>query len=112
MSGGFRFIQQARLALDTGASLVTLSRQVLEAIGYDLRTINNLESFGNASQIHTVPKVILTSFAIGPARQMNIEALCYSLPAEYGIDGVIGLNYLRRFKRVSLDFANGLLILE
>lgn len=49
----FRFVQQVRLALDTGASLVTLSRQVIEVIGYDLNIINNLESFGNASQIHT-----------------------------------------------------------
>jgi len=46
------------------------------------------------------------------AEEANIEALCYTIPEEHGIDGVIGLNYLRRFRKIILDFENGVLTLE
>jgi hypothetical protein len=59
-----------------------------------------------------VPKVTLKSLSLETARQENVEALAYTLPEEYGIDGVIGLNFLRRFKRVTLDFEQGVITLE
>ncbi len=69
-------------------------------------------SFGDASQSHLVPYVMLDSFGIAGAEEPNVECLAYTLPAEYGIDGLIGLNYLRRFKHVNLDLDAGVLTLE
>ena len=108
----YKRIRQARLALDTGASLVALSRDILEGIGFSLDTVTDYESFGNASQSHTVRKVTLTALSIDNARLEDVEALCYTLPASYGIDCVIGFNFLRRFRKVLLDFERGLLVLE
>jgi len=108
----FQRMRSALLALDTGASNVTLSREILESIGYDLDAVTERESFGNASCEHTVPKVTLTSLNLEKARLECVEALCYTLPDYLGIDGVIGLNFLRRFKKVSLNFEDGILVLK
>jgi predicted aspartyl protease len=108
------FIEARRvwLALDTGASSVAIAKEILELIGYDLDATSERASFGDASQSHIVPKVTLKSLSLETARQENVEALAYTLPEEYGIDGVIGLNFLRRFKRVTLDFEQGVITLE
>jgi len=108
----FQTIRNALVALDTGASTVMLSQEILESVGYDLDTIAERESFGDASCEHTAPKVMLTALSLDKARLEHVEALCYTLPAYLGIDGVIGLNFLRRFKKVSLNFDDGILILE
>ncbi|MFQ6042426.1 MAG: aspartyl protease family protein [Candidatus Poribacteria bacterium] len=102
----------ALMALDTGASTVVLSREILESIGYDLDAVIERESFGNASREHTVPKVMLTALSLDKAKLEHVEALCYTLPDYLGIDGVIGLNFLRRFKEVSLNFEDGILSLK
>jgi len=45
-------------------------------------------------------------------RRRNIFSPCYTLPEEHGIDGVIGLNFLRHFKRFAVDFEQTLLTLS
>ncbi len=100
------------LALDTGASSVILSEEVLDLTGYDVKSVIDRADFSNASQSHRVPVVLLDSFGLPGAEESNIEALCYTVPEEHGIEGVIGLNYLRRFRKVILDFENGMLTLE
>ncbi len=99
------------LALDTGASMIVLSEEALKNIGYDLSKEKKNVTFTDASQSHLVPKVVLKSISLSGVKVENIEALSYTIPEEHGIDGVIGLNYLRHFKRVILDFENGLLML-
>ena len=99
------------LALDTGASTTIISTKVAKEIGYELSQITALASFGDASQTHLVPKVVLKSLSLADARVENIEALCYTIPEEYGIDGVIGLNFLRHFN-IGLDFKQGVLTLD
>gem|GEM_PF-6236526 len=67
--------------------------------------------FGDASKTHLVPKVLLKSFSLADAKIDNLEALSYTIPEEYGIDGVVGLNFLRQFN-ISLDFERGMLTLN
>ena len=55
--------------------------------------------------------VVLKSLSLADARVENVEALCYTIPEEYGIDGVIGLNFLRHFN-IGLDFKQGVLTLN
>ena len=100
------------MALDTGASLVTVAEARLAALGYDLANVTNMMPFGDASQSHTAPCVTLDSFGIVGADEPDIACLAYTLPPQHGVDGVIGLNYLRRFRRVTLDFDSGVLTLE
>lgn len=99
------------LALDTGSSFTIISTKAAREIGYDLSQIPDLLSFGDASTTHLAPKVTLKSLSLADARINDVEALCYTLPEDYGIDGIIGLNFLRHFK-LSLDFEQGILNLD
>jgi predicted aspartyl protease len=107
----YQYIGRVWLALDTGASTIIICEDALIDIGYPLESVTDFATFGDASQTHLVPKVILKSFSLADARVENIEALCYTIPEEHGIDGVIGLNFLRHFN-ITLDFEPGLLTLN
>ncbi len=99
------------MALDTGASSIIIPEKAASKIGFDLDEIGKKTTFSDASTSHFVPVVTLKSFSLADARVEDIEVLCYTIPEEHGIDGVIGLNFLRHFK-VALDFQSGTLTLE
>jgi len=107
----YQDVRTTLLALDTGASATIIRESSLIAIGYSIDSITEFVSFGDASQSHLAPKVVLKSLSLADARVDNIEALCYTIPEEYGIDGVIGLNFLRHFN-IGLDFEHGILTLN
>ena len=107
----YQDIRTVWLALDTGASTTVIRESALIDIGYSLEAITEFASFGNASKTHLVPKVTLKSLSLASARVENIEALAYSIPEEYGIHGVVGLNFLRNFN-INLDFQRGMLTLN
>ena len=104
-------IRTVLLALDTGSSLTIIRESALRSIGYSPESINEFVTFGDASQTHLVPKVTLELLSLGDAKIEHIEALAYTMPEEYGIHGIIGLNFLRHFK-LSLDFEQGILTLS
>lgn len=94
----YRRCMHLDLALDTGASTIIISLRAAREIGYEPSQMFDLVSFSNASRAHLAPKVILKSFSLANARVDEVEALCYTIPEEHGIDGVIGLNFLRHFR--------------
>ncbi len=98
------------MALDSGSSYTIISEAAATQVGYDLSKISEYVSFSNASQSHLVPKVTLNSFRLADAKIDNLDVLIYTLPEEHGIDGVIGLNFLRHFN-IGLDFEYGILTL-
>lgn len=99
------------MALDSGSSYTIISEAAATQVGYDLSKISEYVSFSNASQSHLVPKVTLNSFSLADAKIDNLDVLIYTLPEEHGIDGVIGLNFLRHFN-IGLDFEYGILTLD
>jgi len=99
------------MALDSGSSYTIISEAAATQVGYGLSKISEYVSFSNASQSHLVPKVTLNSFSLADAKIDNLDVLIYTLPEEHGIDGVIGLNFLRHFN-IGLDFEYGILTLD
>ena len=99
------------LALDTGATTTIVCNEALVAIGCTPEALTEFASFGDASATHLVPKINLKSFSLDEAKVENLEVLCYTIPEEHGIDGVIGLNFLRHFN-LTLNFNQGILTLE
>lgn len=89
-----------------------MGRDQLELLGFDLRSAPDNVTFGDASQAHTAPLVMLEWFGPIGTEEPGIECIAHTLPTQYGLDGLIGLNYLRRFKRVMFDFENGELVLD
>jgi len=105
----FQDVRTVWLALDTGASTTTIRESDLRNIGYSRESFTDIVSFSDASQSHLVPRVTLKSFSLAGARIDSLEVLAYTIPD--GIDGVIGLNFLRHFN-LALNFERGILTLE
>lgn len=105
-------IHRIWLALDTGASTTMVSPEVLQKIGFQPEEMQTLATFGDASRDHIVPQMSIPSFRIGDVTVKELEALSYALPEAHDIDGVLGRNFLRHFKRFTVDFKQSVLVLE
>ncbi|MCR9146979.1 MAG: TIGR02281 family clan AA aspartic protease [Rhodobacteraceae bacterium] len=92
--------------VDTGATVVVLTREDAKAIGLDTA---DLAFVGRAStangEVRTAP-VRLDSLRIGPLEDRDVGAVVNS--GELG-QSLLGMNYLQRFSRV--EIADGKLIL-
>jgi clan AA aspartic protease (TIGR02281 family) len=87
----------ARMLLDTGASLVALSPALARDLGLPQDGTNRVSvRMADGTLIQTIP-VRLDSVSVEDARVTGVEALV--LPAEPapGIDGLLGASFLREF---------------
>ncbi len=100
-----------RLALDTGATRTVISRQIALYLGYELATLREQARIITGSGAVSVPLLSVDRIeALGKAAT-NLRVLCHTLPSRAGIDGVLGLDFLRG-QRLVIDFRAGLLALE
>mgnify|MGYP000483548559 CR=1 FL=1 len=95
----------ARLALDTGATQTLLNAGVLSSIGLDAAlSLRRMEvTTGSSleySPVVDVPRIV----CLGLIRQ-SFPVLCHTLPPSAGVDGLIGLDFLRGCK-LSIDFVD------
>ncbi|MGH7774619.1 MAG: retropepsin-like aspartic protease family protein [Candidatus Binatia bacterium] len=102
----FRFI------VDTGAQRVIISRDVADTLGLDIVHPLRLETIVTAEwQTPPAPVVRLDSVQLGGIRLRDLEASVFDLPSALRADGLLGLNFLRRF-RVTFEFDRSTLILR
>lgn len=96
-----------RFIVDTGASFIALTRQDAETVGIDPDGLAYAGQARTANGVIATAPVILRSVTIGDIHDDNVQAMVLSseLPGS-----LMGMNYLSRFARVSIE--NGLLILE
>ena len=99
----------AKLILDTGASYVTLPRNLVFGIGIPIDT-NETVQLTSASTVETTPKIIVPEITVLGKRVKNVEAIIKDLPPEAPADGLLGLSFLKHFK-LTIDFKKGILAL-
>jgi len=98
------------LALDPGATDSTIDQATLVSIGYDPALFPNRFAVMTASGVLFVPQIpLLKITALGHDR-LGFPVLCHTLPPNAGIDGLLGLDFVRG-KVLTLDFKNGLITL-
>ena len=96
----------AYLALDTGATDTMISFAPLVAAGLDPALAPQQVQVATASGIESVPVVPVRRLtALGQTRT-NFDVLAHTLPPSAGIDGLLGLDFLRG-QHLSLDFRTG-----
>jgi predicted aspartyl protease len=94
------------LALDTGATWTLVSWEAAVLVGYDPAKIQQRTAITTGSGIEYCPKLNFLSIeALGKSAK-GLEVLCHTLPPTSRVDGLLGLNFLRRFN-VSLNFKPG-----
>jgi clan AA aspartic protease (TIGR02281 family) len=94
---GPRSRRTIRMALDTGASYTIIPSEIAVDLGCDPAKARRRIEISTASGLVVAPLVTLRRMACLGKEAANIEVLCHSLPAESAVDGLLGLNFLRRF---------------
>lgn len=99
----------ARLAVDTGASLVVLPWKLISAVGIHIDQKNLVETT-TASMVESVPQVIIPELIVLRHKIKNVSAIVKDLPPESPVEGLLGLSFLKNF-RLDIDFRKGILYL-
>lgn len=94
------------MILDTGAALTVLSWSVLKAIGYDPAVAPERYEVITANGVIEVPKLRVTSMAVGDAETRDVEVISHDIPELAGIRGLMGLSFLKHFRTI-LDYKQG-----
>ena len=100
----------AKFVLDTGASFVVLPWWI--ATGLNLKIDpKNLTITTTASTVENVPLTSIPKVTLLGKTVHDVPCIVKDLPPEAGVDGLLGLSFLRNF-HLSLDFKKGILQLE
>lgn len=99
------------LALDTGASSSTISRERLLSLGYELSDSSEGSRIVTGSRVEFAPQITVAKFSTLGQQRENFSVLAYDLPLEAGVDGVLGLDFFRG-QNLNIDFRNGFITLS
>lgn len=94
------------LALDTGATCTLVSWETAVLVGYDPASNQQRIPITTGSGVEYCPKLNLLGVEALGKTVKNLEVLCHTLPPTSRVDGLLGLNFLRRFN-VRLNFKEG-----
>ena len=96
------------VVLDTGASFTVVATDILVHLGYDpANPLFTRQRIVTGSGIEYAPRMKLRSVTAIGQKVANLEVLGHDLPAESGISGLLGLNFLRHF-RLTVRFRKGI----
>jgi predicted aspartyl protease len=100
------------VVLDTGASMTIVAADIMGQLGYDpANPALERQRIVTGSGVEYAPRAtIRLATAIGQ-RVGNLDVLCHDLPPESGVDGLLGLNFLRQFK-LTIRFRKGIIHLN
>ena len=100
-----------RLGLDTGATETFVSVARLAFCGYGLSHVEERNPVTTGSGIESAPRVLVERIACLGQERSVFPVLAYTLPPGLGVDGLLGLDFLRGTK-LTLDFREGRISLE
>lgn len=95
-----------RLALDTGATGTVVNVGMLVAVGYDPALVPHRVQVTTGSGVEFAPRVTLSKLAALGQERHDFSVLGYTLPPSAGVDGLLGLDFLRG-QSLTIDFRSG-----
>lgn len=102
-------VTSQEFVVDTGASMVTIPFSTARNLGIVISVRNPRRKVYTASGELYAPEVVLDSITLEGFETYNVKALVMDLPNQPDL-GLLGLNYLRRF-RMDLNTDDGMLLL-
>jgi clan AA aspartic protease (TIGR02281 family) len=103
-------LRNIMVVFDTGASVTTISKDILYQLGYDVTNCRK-SRITTASGVAYVDVVVLDKLKIGDLELKEIEVYAHTFPEESFAIGVLGLNVISQFN-VSLNFENNIISLQ
>jgi predicted aspartyl protease len=100
-----------RLALDTGATSTVINVSLLVALGYDPALSPQRLQVTTGSGVEYAPLVMLSRIRSLGQERADFPVLAHTLPPSAGVDGLLGLDFLRGYELV-VDFRKGQVILS
>lgn len=101
-------IRSMVMALDTGSSRTIIPYEAALAIGCDPTGSRQRTRIITGSGIEIAPVVSLKSIQVLGRTVRNLKVVCHNLPEEGYVDGLLGLDFLKKFRLV-LDFKKGVI---
>ncbi|MDD4878936.1 MAG: aspartyl protease family protein [Candidatus Omnitrophica bacterium] len=99
------------LVIDTGATILLITKSIADSLKIDLSDSREGKfSLADGSIIKS-RVVKLKSVRVGDSTVYNVAAGITDKPSEPGVDGLLGMSFLKNFK-FNLDTENGMLMLE
>jgi hypothetical protein len=95
-----------RLILDTGATTSLVRSPILVAVGYDPDSSPDRMTVAMGNGVELVPRIILNRLSALGRHRLALPVLARSLPPTVGIDGLLGLDFLRG-SVLTVDFLIG-----
>jgi len=88
---------KARLLLDTGASMITLSQNAADRLGLNYLDAPKI-SFSTAGGMVEMPLIALDSVSVEGASASLVETAVNAMDMGQNIDGLLGMSFLSNFK--------------
>jgi hypothetical protein len=95
-----------RLILDTGATTCLIRSTILIAVGYDPDASPDLMQVATGGALQILPRVVLNRLSALGQHRLGFPVLSHSILPAAGIDGLLGLDFLRG-TTTTLDFRAG-----
>ena len=95
------------ITLDTGASVTTISTDILFRAGYDI-TSGTTKRITTASGIEYVKEIVIEKIKLDTFEMNDVLVYAHTFPQESFSSGVLGLNVLSGFD-VNMLFSTGLI---
>ena len=99
------------LALDTGSTSTLLNAGPLVALGYDPASVFERVQVTTGSSVEFAPRVELEKIEALEQVRTSFRVLCHTLPPSTGVDGLLGLDFMRG-QKLLVDFRTGELTLS
>jgi predicted aspartyl protease len=97
------------VVLDTGASLTIVATDIMARLGYDPANPSLArQRIVMGSGVEYAPRATVRSATAIGQKVADLEVLCHDLPSESGVDGLLGLNFLKHFK-LTIRFRKGII---
>jgi clan AA aspartic protease (TIGR02281 family) len=97
---GFREID---MVLDTGAAYTVIAWDVAKDIGYDPAISERRMPIITANGIIEAPLITVQSIHIRDLAAESVDVICHDIPEITGIEGLLGLSFLKHF-RTLIDY--------
>ncbi|MBM4046185.1 MAG: hypothetical protein FJ279_13825 [Planctomycetes bacterium] len=95
-----------RLALDTGATSTAVNVAMLVSVGYDPALVPDRLQLTTGSGVEFAARVAVSKIAALGHERARFPVLAHTLPSSAGVDGLLGLDFLRG-QKLTVDFRTG-----